>query len=135
MVTRYFAIPAAMLSILIVCEGCFPTRFHETPEIHGRVFDFVTGAPLRNVAVTAQLASPRRVNLVSHTGADGRFDLAETASTAWLPLGFDLAYSDIAISFEAEGYVPQKIQISPFQRWDGNVQLRPTGERAAGKLD
>jgi hypothetical protein len=95
------------------------------------VFDSVTGAPLRNVAVTVQLTSPRKVNLVSHTGADGAFDLTETASTAWLPLGFDLAYSDLTLGFDADGYVSQKIEIPPFQRWDGSVRLHPAGSDAS----
>lgn len=131
MVKRCIIIPAMMSFAAVVCQGCFPTRFHETPEIHGRVFDSITGSPLREVAVTVQSVSPSKVKLVSHTDANGGFALAETASTAWLPLGFDLAYSDLTIGFDADGYISQKIQISPFQRWDGNVRLRPADIGAA----
>jgi 5-hydroxyisourate hydrolase-like protein (transthyretin family) len=130
MVTRCLIIPAAMLFVTTIFQGCFPTRVHETPEIQGRVFDFITGAPVRNVTVTALSISPHKVDLVSHTDADGRFNLAETSSKAWLPVGFDLAYANITIRFDAEGYVSQRIEIPPFQKWDGDVRIHPADRHA-----
>jgi hypothetical protein len=120
---------AIAMSVAISCAGCVPFDRTELPEIHGKVVNRHTSAPIANAAVT--ITGGVHGNLVAHatTDAAGRFEFAKVSDRVWLPpLNWDIVVPDARIDVSASGFESWSINLNSVRPVDIGPGPAPPAE-------
>ena len=118
------ALVITVLAISAINAGCIPVSIPDNPEINGRIVDASTHTPILGAAIVVNKSGPRNTVLAtSLSDNDGSFVILGAKHTQWIPVAYDLFLPPITIKADAAGYNSSKVEISPWQPWNGTIEL------------
>lgn len=92
-----------ILAAMLLCSGCIPTRWQDTPHLAGSVVDAATTQPI----VGAKLQYAHFPQRKAFTGVDGRYDFPGVShwGVVVIILPFDRFPPFSVLTVEAPGYI------------------------------
>jgi hypothetical protein len=107
--TRTMIFRTPIFAVVLLCAGCVPMSWQDTPHITGSVVGSETKQPI----IGAELKYPDYPKLAAFTGPDGRFDFP--ASSHWgvlvlLPIDRHPPFHALTVS--AAGYITTNLQVN-----------------------
>ena len=100
-----------LFALALICSGCLPMHWHDTPHLSGLVIDAATTQPIAGARLQYYKYPQHEV----YTGADGRFDFPSLSHWGFIVLlPFDRLPPYSVLTVQASGYVATN---KPYFAW------------------